>query len=156
MEEEVFKLLEKLDIRYTIVNHPAVFTVKEACKLVPKIDGLGCKNLFLEDDMKNFYIYVLPEEDRANFDYLTNILNVSKIKFASEKDLFIKTKLNRGSVTPLGILNNDERDVIVLLDKKLTDKKILMHPNINTQTLSIEFVDLIKVIDYNKNKYKIV
>ena len=156
MEEEVFKLLEKLDITYTIVNHPAVFTVNEACKLVPKIDGLGCKNLFLEDDMKNFYIYVLPEEDRANFDYLSDILNVSKIKFASEKDLYIKTKLNRGTVTPLGILNNNERDVTVLLDKKLTDKKILMHPNINTQTLSMEFVDLIKVIDYNKNNYKIV
>ena len=156
MEKEVFKLLEELDIKYTIVNHPAVFTVKEACKLVPKTDGLGCKNLFLEDDKKNFYIYVLPEKDMANFDYLSNILNISKIRFASEIDLYIKTKLHRGSVTPLGILNNDDKDVTVILDQKLTGKKILIHPNVNTQTLSMEFVDLLKIIDYNKNKYKIV
>jgi Ala-tRNA(Pro) deacylase len=156
MEKDVLKLLEKLDIKYELVEHPAVFTVEEAIKMVPPINGVGCKNLFLEDNNNDYYIYVLEETDRADFEYLSEILGLSKIKFASEKDLFNKTKLTRGSVTPLGIVNNEEKDIIILLDKKLVGKKILMHPNINTKTLSIEFNDLIKVIDNVKSKYIIV
>lgn len=156
MDKKVFDLLNENDIYYDIVEHPAVFTVEEALKLVPKIDGTGCKNLFLKDNDKTYYIYVLLENKRADFENLSNILGVEKVKFASEKELYNKTKLIRGSVTPLGIINNDEKDIIVLLDKELVNKKVLMHPNINTKTISVNFEDLIKIIDIIKGKYKIV
>jgi Ala-tRNA(Pro) deacylase len=156
MDKEVFKILNENDIKYDVVEHPAVFTVEEALELVPEIDGIGCKNLFLKDNNKVYYIYVLLENKRADFESLSNVLGVEKVKFASEKELNDKTKLIRGSVTPLGIINNEEKDVIVLLDKELLNKKVLMHPNINTKTLSMSFEDLIKVIDSVKGKYKIV
>lgn len=156
MDEEVFKILNKNDIKYDVVEHPAVFTVEEALELVPEIDGIGCKNLFLKDNNKVYYIYVLLENKRADFEILSHALGVEKIKFASEKELYDKTKLTRGSVTPLGIINNEEKDIIVLLDKELLNKRVLMHPNINTKTLSMKIEDLIKVIDSVKGKYKIV
>ncbi len=156
MDKVVFDILHENEIKYDVVEHPAVFTVDEALELVPKINGIGCKNLFLKDSNKVYYIYVLIESKRADFDNLSQVLGVDKIKFASEKELYDKTKLMRGSVTPLGIINNDEKDVIVLLDKDLLDNKILMHPNINTKTISMYFNDLIKVIDSVKGKYKIV
>jgi len=156
MDKVVFNLLNENDIKYDVVEHPAVFTVEEAIEFVPKIDGAGCKNLFLKDNNNVYYIYVLLENKRADFEYLSQILGVEKVKFASEKELYNKTKLIRGSVTPLGIINNDEKDIIVLLDKELLNKKVLMHPNINTKTLSMNFTDLIKIIDSVKGKYKIV
>lgn len=156
MDKVVFDILHENEIKYVVVEHPAVFTVEEALELVPEIDGIGCKNLFLKDNNKAYYIYVLLENKRADFECLSHILGVEKIKFASEKELYDKTKLIRGSVTPLGIINNEEKDIIVLLDKELLDKKVLMHPNINTKTLSMNFNDLIKVINSVKGKYKIV
>jgi len=156
MDKEVFDILHENNIKYDIVQHQAVFTVEEALKLVPEIDGIGCKNLFLKDNNKVYYIYVLLENKRADFECLSHILGVEKIKFASEKELYDKTKLMRGSVTPLGIINNEAKDIIVLLDKELMKKKVLMHPNINTKTISISFDDLIKVIDSVKGKYRIV
>lgn len=156
MDKVVFDILHENAINYDVVKHPAVFTVEEALKLVPVIDGVGCKNLFIKDSNNVYYIYVLLENKRADFEYLSQILDVEKVKFASEKELYNKTKLTRGSVTPLGIINNDEKDIVVLLDKELLNKKVLMHPNINTKTLSMRFEDLIKVIDSVKGKYKIV
>ncbi len=156
MDKVVFNILDEIDIKYDVVEHPAVFTVEEALKLVPEIDGIGCKNLFLKDNNKVYYIYVLLESKRADFDYLSHVLEVEKIKFASEKELYNKTKLTRGSVTPLGIINNEEKDIILLLDKELQSKRVLMHPNINTKTLAINFDDLIKIIESVKGKYKIV
>lgn len=41
-----------------------------------------------------------------------------------------------------------EKEVFELL-KKISGKKTLMHPNINTQILSMEIISLIKVVDYN-------
>lgn len=156
MDKTVFNLLNENSIKYDVVEHQAVFTVEEALKLVPEIEGIGCKNLFLKDNNKTYYIYVLLENKRADFEYLSKILDVEKVKFASEKELYNKTKLIRGSVTPLGIINNDEKDIVVLLDKELMNKKVLMHPNINTKTISMNFDDLIKIINIAKEKYKIV
>lgn len=156
MEEKVFELLNNLNIKYDLVSHEAVFTVIEANEIVHNIDGIGCKNLFLIDDNKNYYIYVLPDTNMADFNLLASILEKKKIKFASEDKLFEKTNLTRGSVTPLGIINNSDRDITILIDKSLINEKILMHPNINTMTISLLFDDLIKVLEFSNSKYMIV
>lgn len=156
MEEEVISILNKLNITYEMVEHKAVYTVSEANDFVPFIEGIGCKNLFLKDNDKNYYIYVLNDNVMANFNELCKNLEVTKISFASEKELYNKLKLNRGSVTPLGIINNYEKDVTILLNKELIDKKILMHPNTNTKTISINFKDLIRIINYIGCSYRII
>lgn len=51
--------LKSLNIEYEKVEHPAVYTVEEAKEKVPKIDGVGCKNLFLRTQKKrSFFIYI--------------------------------------------------------------------------------------------------
>ncbi|MDY5211190.1 YbaK/EbsC family protein [Intestinibacter sp.] len=61
-------------------------------------------------------------------------------------------KLTKGSVTPLGIVN-DCGKITVLLDKDNKDQKVLLHPQFNTTTLSIKYSDLIRFIEYCGNKY---
>ena len=65
-------------------------------------------------------------------------------------------KLKIGSVSPFGIVNDSENKVTLLIDSDLKNKKLLFHPNINTKTISIEFDDLIKFIEYEKNKYILI
>lgn len=65
-------------------------------------------------------------------------------------------KLKTGGVTPLWIINDENSAVKVLLSKDLAGKKILLHPNTNTATVSLEFDDLIKFIKYERNDYALV
>ena len=149
---EVYELLEKLNISYDKVEHEAVYTVKDAENVGKFICGIGCKNLFLKDRNNRCYIYMLKEEKRADFKELSHILQCGRIKFGSEEELYDHLKLKRGSVTPLGILNDNSK-VVVILDKELRGHKVLVHPNINNATISLEYEDLLKIIKYCNNSY---
>ena len=83
---------------------------------------------------------------------LSKSFNIGRLSFGNEDELYDKLKLKKGSVTPLGIIN-DNSSVILIIDKTLKGKKILTHPNINTATVSIRYDDLIKFIKYCNNTY---
>ena len=138
--------LEELNITYKKVEHPAVYTVEEAKEKVPKIDGLGCKNLFLKTQKKELFLYTLPEDKQISLNNLSEILGVTRFHFASSKTLEEVLGIIPGSVTPLAIINDKENKVTVILDKELKDKNILVHPNRNTATISISYNDLEKYI----------
>ena len=61
--------------------------------------------------------------------------------------------LDKGSVTPLGIVSDKNNLVTIIIDEELSNKKLLMHPLINTSTISIEYNDLIKFIDNQNHHY---
>ena len=61
--------------------------------------------------------------------------------------------LTKGSVTPLGIINDKNNLITIIIDEELTNKKLLIHPLINTYTISIKYEDLIKFIEHEKHKY---
>ena len=84
---------------------------------------------------------------------IASLLNVSHLSFASTEALKNILKLKQGSVTPLGIMNDRDNLVELVIDSDLKDKKVLVHPNTNTRTISIDFNDLIKFIEYEKHKY---
>ena len=115
------------------------------------IEGVGGKTLFLKDK-NNYYLYLLDDERQANLKFLSKSLNIGRLSFGNEDELYDKLKLKKGSVTPLGIIN-DNSSVILIIDKTLKGKKILTHPNINTATVSIRYDDLIKFIKYCNNTY---
>lgn len=72
---------------------------------------------------------------------------------ASNSELNQILNLEQGSVTPFGIIYDNENKVELILDKDLKNKKLFFHPNINTKTISIQFQDLIKFIEYEKHNY---
>lgn len=150
---DIFKILDELKIKYDILEHQAVYTVEEAKQLEDMIEGLGCKNLFLTDKKGNYFILVLEENKKANLKELAKLLNVSKLTFASEEALQEILGLEPGSVTPLSIINDKENKVLLIIDNDIVDKKILVHPNTNTKTMSIEFKDIEKLIEHTNHKY---
>ena len=150
---EILNILNKLNINYEIISHQAVYTVEEAKQIENMIEGIGCKNLFLKDKQKNYFVFVLEENKRANLKELATYLNVSKLSFATSEELKEVLNLEPGSVTPLSIINDKENKVTLILDQELTNNKILVHPNTNTKTLSLSFEDLIKFIEFTNHKY---
>lgn len=152
----IYDILDKLKISYEEISHEAVFTVEEANAIEQQIKGLGCKNLFLTNKKGKYYIYVLEDSKQANLKELQSFLNEKRLSFGKEEELNEILNLTKGSVTPLGIINDKDNLVTVLLDKDLIDKRILAHPNVNTKTVSLEYQDLIKIIEYTNHNYIII
>ena len=150
---EILEKLDELNIKYEIQEHEAVYTVEDLKDVFLKMEGIGCKNLFLKDDKKKLFLYTLPEDKRADLKLLPEKINSKRLSFANENDLQTNLNLIPGSVTPLGIINDKEQNVTVVLDKELKNNKILIHPNRNTATIGIEYADLIKFIKNCGNDY---
>lgn len=153
MDKELFDCFDKLDIKYNIVEHKAVYTIDEINDINIDIDGIGCKNLFLTDHKGNYYLVVLEDTKRADLNSLRKLVGSKRLSFGSEEDLYNIMKLKKGSCTPLGIINDKDNKVVVLLDKDLVNNKIQCHPNRNTATISIEYFDLIRFLEYNMHQY---
>lgn len=149
----LYEILDSLNIKYEEVEHKAVFTSEQAQFIKLEIDGIGCKNLFLTDKKGKYFLVLLPDNKRANIKELAKIAGVSHLSFASNDELEKILLLKQGSVTPLGIINDVDNKVVLVIDKELKDKKLLVHPNINTKTISIEYKDLIKFIEFEKHKF---
>ena len=150
----IYNILHDLDITYEEVEHKAIFTIEEALqeKIYERINGVECKNLFVKNK-KHYYLIFIEASKRANLKEIASLINESKLTFATTTELKEILGLDIGSVTPLGIINDKDNKVILLLDKSLRNSKVLVHPNINTKTISISYEDLLKIINYTKHKY---
>ncbi len=149
----IYMILQELGISYNEIEHEAVFTVEQAQNIKNKIEGTGCKNLFLTDKKGKYFLVVLEENKRANISEIEKLTDTKHLSFANNEELKEILSLEQGSVTPLGIINDINNKVLMIIDRDLKSKKLLVHPNINTKTISINFADLVKFIEYEKHKY---
>lgn len=152
-------VLEKLDdlgIKYEKVEHEAVYTCEQTEFVKGLVKGQRCKNLFLKNKKKGYFLYTLPDDQRADLKTLGKDNDLGHLSFANENDLWNILELKAGSVTPLGIINDTENKVTVLLDKKLRGQNMLVHPNRNTATISVDFDDMLRFIENQKHNYILV
>lgn len=137
--EPALRYLDERGIRYTLFEHEAVFTCESAERVCALIPGHICKNLFLVDRKSGkFYLVTLSKDKRLDIKGLTKELGESSMRFGSPEELMEKLGLEAGSVSPLGLINNKEKDVILVVDQETWDAPtISIHPNVNTASLSI-------------------
>ncbi|MDR3542001.1 MAG: prolyl-tRNA synthetase associated domain-containing protein [Desulfosporosinus sp.] len=152
-QQKVFTMLKALHIEYQIINHPAVFTVEDMVNLNLTRYGDVCKNLFLSDAQRNrHFLVVLDKDKKADLKSMQKQLGCTRLSFVSEARLFKYLQLQKGEVTPLGIINDPNALVEVVLDNDLAEKnKLGFHPNDNTATIWISFAALKKIIEQNGN-----
>ena len=150
----IYDILKELDIRYEEIEHKATYTAEEALQenIANRIDGIGCKNLFVKSKNK-YYLIFIKAEKRAELKLVAELLNETRLSFASEKELKDILNLTIGSVTPFGLVNDRDNLVTLLIDKELENQKVLVHPNVNTKTVSIQLSDLIKLVEHIKHQY---
>ena len=141
-----------------MLEHAAVYTVEESrrLKIFETLDGQSCKNLFLRDKRGEFFLLTLPADKRADLKLVAELLNLPRLSFASEAELEKILSLHTGAVTPLGIINDADKKVKLIIDADLQEKKLLLHPNTNIATISLAFEDLIKIILHTEHDYSLV
>lgn len=153
-EEKVYKILDKLNIRYTRYEHAPVFTIEQANKLNINMNSQQCKNLFIRNRKGNqHYLVILKESKNVDLKDLAFQIESTALSFASEERLYKFLGLTPGSVTPFGLINDNEKGVTVLIDKELTfSDNVSFHPNVNTTTIEISFKDFERYLKWCGNK----
>lgn len=152
----VFASLSIVDV--CVAQHAPVNTAEahtDALKSTqPQLQGVQCKNLFVKDKKsKKLFLIVLPIESRMNLKSIANALSLSELRFDSSSALQDLLHLQAGSVTPLAVLHDKEHSVTVVLDQQFDAKsqqRLLLHPMINTATLSISSADLNKFLTHTQ------
>lgn len=147
-EQRVYDLLDSLQINYQRVDHGPVMTIA-ACEEVDQTLGLPvCKNLFLCNRQKTaFYLLLLPGSKKFNAKSLTGQHGLPKLSFANEDYLEEFLDITPGSVSVMGLMNDRNERVTLLIDKPLLqDPYICCHPCINTSTLRFPMKDLLETV----------
>ena len=155
---KVLDVLENAGIRYRMVSHDPVYTIEEMERLHLDADVLIAKNLFLRDARgKRHFLVVLAKDKVVDLKVLRRRLGTSALSFASEARLKRLLGLEKGAVTPLGILNDEARAVEVLFDRDLAGLPALgVHPNRNTATVFLPLADLESLIRSHGNAVSFV
>lgn len=99
----------------------------------------------------------VPDERRVDLKWLSAALGSSKLSFASAERLDTYLKVPQGSVSPLGILNDESRSVIFAADAALASLPAIgVHPNDNTATVFLSFADLRRIIEAHGNSVVLI
>ncbi len=152
-KQEVIEKLDELKINYTLIEHHPVYTIEEMEKIDIKDIKYIVKNLFLRDAKgKKHYLVVADKDQKIDLKTLQEKLGSTKLSFASEDRLKKYLKLTKGAVSPLGVLNDEEKEVEVIFDKNLLGRKnVAVHPNDNSATVVLSYEDLEKIAKLNGN-----
>ena len=136
---DIYEFLDTIGVSYERFDHPAVYTVSEAKKLSPKMDGASTKNLFLRDKKGiRHFLVIVPQDKQVDLKELSSILEASRLSFASPDRLKKYLGIEPGSVSILALLNDPEKTVEVFVDNELWNAEIILcHPLANTSTLAI-------------------
>ena len=145
-EMACYDLLDSLGIVYGRVDHSHADTI-EACHEVEKVLGWPvCKNLFLCNRQKTqFYLLMLEGDKVFKTKDLSKQLGVSRLSFATAEDMVQMLGVHPGSVTVLGLMNDPDNKVQLVIDKPVYDaENVSCHPCISTSTLVMSRSDLLE------------
>ena len=142
---ESFALLNQLHIPYSRVEHEPAETM-EACAAIS--DALGiriCKNLFLCNRQKtDFYLLTMPEDKPFHTKDLSAQIGSSRLSFAPPELMEELIHCTPGSATVLGLANDTENRVQLLIDRDVYDAPCFScHPCICTSTLRLKTADVL-------------
>ena len=147
-EERCYSLLESLGVVFWRADHEHADSI-EQCRAVEEVLGCSiCKNLFLTNRQQtDFYLLLMPGDKPFKTKLLSKQINTARLSFAEAGYMEKYLDITPGSVSVLGLMNDRENAVRLLMDRDLLrDEYIGCHPCINTSSLKFSTSDLLHKI----------
>ena len=151
-KQETYDYLRAHGVDFEITEHKAVFNMEECADLHLPYPESEAKNLFIRDDKHaHYYLITVKADKRVNLKDFRRAHGTRPLTFASPEELLDQLKLTPGSVTPLGLLADEEHRVDFFLDRDflLPPDRIGVHPNDNTATIWLSAQALVNVLKEN-------
>ena len=158
-KEETLAVLNRNGIEFELFEHPAIFNMEEAAEINLPWPEDEAKNLFVRDDKKrNYYLITVKGDKRVDLKQFRKEHGTHALSFASAEDLQAKLKLDPGSVTPLGLLNDESGSVILYLDEAFLEGNAMIgvHPNDNTATVHLKTDNLIRLLEKHGTQVNLI
>lgn len=156
-KQQTCNYLDAHCVSYEVTEHAAVYNMAELETVELPYPDRDAKNLFVRDDKKRaYYLITFKGDRRVDLKEFRRRHGTRPLSFASAGDLGSIMGLEPGSVTPLGLFNDEGRKVTLFLDAELADGIIGVHPNDNTATVWMKAADLVRVVENHGNEVRIV
>lgn len=147
-EERVYDLLDQLNIDYQRIDHEEANTMEVCLEIEKTLKSTICKNLFLVNSNKSqYYLLMLKENKKFKTKVISKQINSSRLSFGSDEKMLEYLDITPGSVSLLGLMNDHDFKVQLLMDKDLLQDEYLgCHSCINTSSLRIKMKDVFEKI----------
>ncbi len=131
-------------------EHPPLATVDDAHAIWDGLPGAQVKNLFIKDAGKQYWLVVVPGDPRMDTKAMAPLIGSKRISFGSADDLRRILGVEPGSVTPLAMMNDRERQVRLVIHAPLMQEPtLLVHPLVNTATLEMPPAGLLRFLSHH-------
>ena len=156
--QQVANKLQELGITFDVVEHPPAFTTEQADSYIEGMEGVRTKTMFLTNKKKTqYYLLIMDDKKRLDMDDFKVQVGADRIRMASLDSLAEKMNLPAGTVSPFGLLNNEEKDIQVYFDKEIiNEERMTFHPNTNEKTIFISTTDLFKFLQDLGYSYEVL
>ena len=156
--QQVANKLQELGITFDVVEHPPAFTTEQADSYIEDMEGVRTKTMFLTNKKKTqYYLLIMDDKKRLDMDNFKVQVGADRIRMASLDSLAEKMNLPAGTVSPFGLLNNEEKDIQVYFDKEIiNEERMTFHPNTNEKTIFISTQDLFKFLQDLGYSYQVL
>ena len=147
-EMRCYDLLDRLGIEYDRADHEHADTIPD-CALVEEVLGAEiCKNLFLTNRQETaFYLLLMPGTKPFKTKDLSKQIGSARLSFAGPDHMLRLLDITPGSVSVLGLMNDTENTVHLLIDRELLrDEWLCCHPCINSSTVKLSMADAMNAL----------
>lgn len=159
IKEYILSVLHDLNISYESLSHAPIMTVAEGTEIAKSLGVISCKNLFLVNKQKEYFLYLLPGNKQLSAKSLAEQINSSHLSFASREEMEQLLSTSPGAVSILCLINDKKNKVRLLIDEDIMHMDyISCHPCVNTCSLRLKMVDIINLLlpAIRHSEYKIV
>ena len=125
-------------IAHDTTDHPAVFRVGEGEGIKDGIPGAHTKNLFLKDAKGRLWLISAQDDTAIDLKRLHTVIGSARLSFGSAELMEQTLGVTPGSVTAFGLINDVERRLTFVLDRRLAQaERVNFHPLTNTATTGV-------------------
>ena len=125
-------------IDHATTDHEAVFRVGEGEGIKDDIPGAHTKNLFLKDAKGRLWLISAKDDTAIDLKRLHTVIGSARLSFGAAELMEKTLGVTPGSVTAFALINDAERDVTFVLDRRLAQaERVNFHPLVNTATTGV-------------------
>ena len=134
----LFAHLDAIGVAHTTLEHQPVFTVNEGLEIKATPPSGHTKNLFLKDAKDQLWLISALGETTIDLKRLHPLIGAARLSFGSAGLMAEALGVSPGSVTALGLINDERRRVRFVLDAALAcADPVNFHPLVNTATTAL-------------------
>lgn len=144
-EVRVYDFLDSIGIEYQRTDHMGnrAFTMKDCKTIDATLGTVLCKNLFLSTaNQKNYFLLLMPGDKPFKTKHITSQTKTGRLSFAGADKMLEYLDIEPGAVSIMGLMNDHDKHVKLLVDKDLIDNEYLAcHPCVNTSSIRLRTED---------------